>query len=106
MNLKRRALFLDWGGTLVVTRENQRENDEHWAKLSEGGSESVSGWLKDKYGLSWQITPTALGEMLKDEDTEKSERVMAAMLTMRKIDLETLERAYQGTDIAVAGASR
>lgn len=92
--------------SMMVNCENQREIDEYWAKLSEGGTESVCGWLKDKYGLSWQIVPTALGEMLKDADVEKSERVMAAMLTMRKIDLESLERAYQSKDSAVAGASR
>ena len=92
--------------SMVVNCENQREIDEYWAKLSEGGSESVCGWLKDKYGLSWQITPTALGEMLKDPDAGKSERVMAAMLTMRKIDLEALGQAYQGRDSAVAGATR
>jgi len=66
-----------------------------WAKLTEGGEESQCGWLKDKYGLSWQIIPTVLGELLQDEDAEKSNSVMEAMLQMRKIDIATLKRAYE-----------
>jgi predicted 3-demethylubiquinone-9 3-methyltransferase (glyoxalase superfamily) len=77
--------------------------DEYWAKLVEGGTPSVCGWLKDRYGLSWQITPTVLPEMLQDDDPEKADRVMAAMLTMRKIDIATLEAAYNGTPV---GADR
>jgi predicted 3-demethylubiquinone-9 3-methyltransferase (glyoxalase superfamily) len=66
-----------------------------WDKLTEGGEESVCGWLKDKYGLSWQITPTVLGEMLSDKDPKKAGRVMAAMLKMKKIDIDTLRKAYR-----------
>ena len=74
--------------------ETQQEVDELWEKLSEGGEKSRCGWLKDKYGLSWQVVPTALVEMLQDKDAEKSTRVMQAMLQMDKIDIETLRRAY------------
>ena len=74
----------------------QEEVDYYWEKLSEGGDENAQqcGWLKDRYGLSWQIVPRALLEMLNDPDAKKSQRVMAAMLTMKKIDIETLKRAY------------
>jgi predicted 3-demethylubiquinone-9 3-methyltransferase (glyoxalase superfamily) len=65
-----------------------------WEKLSEGGNKSRCGWLKDKYGLSWQVVPTALVEMLQDKDPKKSTRVMQGMLQMDKIDIETLTRAY------------
>ena len=65
-------------------------------KLSEGGREDRCGWLTDKYGLSWQIIPSALGRMLQDPDPAKSQRVMKAMLQMVKIDIKTLEQAYQG----------
>lgn len=78
-----------------VRRDDQGEVDELWSKLSEGGEEGPCGWLRDRYGLSWQILPRALEEMLRDEDPEKAERVMAAMLSMRKIDLSALERAYE-----------
>ena len=64
-----------------------------WSKLSEGGEEGPCGWLKDRFGLSWQIVPTALPELLGDPDREKAQRVMAAMLKMRKIDIDELERA-------------
>lgn len=76
----------------------QEEVDYYWEKLSEGGDENAQqcGWLKDRYGLSWQIVPRALLEMLNDPDAKKSQRVMAAMLTMKKIDIETLKRAYAG----------
>lgn len=76
-----------------VDCKTQEEVDEFWNKLSEGGEEGPCGWLKDKYGLSWQITPTVLGEMLRDPDPEKSKRVMAAMLKMKKIDIAALEKA-------------
>ena len=69
--------------------------DELWDKLSEGGEQGPCGWLKDKYGLSWQIVPTALGEMLRDADSKKAERVMAAMLQMKKIDIQALKQAYE-----------
>jgi predicted 3-demethylubiquinone-9 3-methyltransferase (glyoxalase superfamily) len=80
--------------SFVVNCESQQEVDEMWAKLSAGGQEVQCGWLKDKYGLSWQVVPTALIEMLKDKDAEKSQRVMKAMLQMKKIDIARLEEAY------------
>jgi predicted 3-demethylubiquinone-9 3-methyltransferase (glyoxalase superfamily) len=80
--------------SFVVNCETQQEVDELWEKLSEGGEKSRCGWLKDKYGLSWQVVPTALVEMLQDKDAKKSNRVMQAMLQMDKIDIETLRRAY------------
>lgn len=80
--------------SFVVNCETQQEVDELWEKLSEGGKKSRCGWLKDKYGLSWQIVPTGLVEMLQDKDAKKSNRVMQAMLQMDKIDIETLRRAY------------
>ena len=82
--------------SLFVNCETQEEVDELWQKLSEGGEGGPCGWLKDKYGLSWQIIPTALGEMLQDPDAEKSNRVMQAMLQMSKIDIVDLRRAYEG----------
>jgi predicted 3-demethylubiquinone-9 3-methyltransferase (glyoxalase superfamily) len=81
--------------SLFVNCETQEEVDELWEKLSEGGEKSRCGWLKDKYGLSWQIIPTALGEMLSDKDPEKSKRVMEAMLKMDKIDIAKLKQAYE-----------
>jgi len=80
--------------SLMVNCENQEEVDELWDKLSEGGEQGPCGWLKDRYGLSWQIVPTALGEMLRDQDPKKAERVMAAMLQMKKIDIQGLRQAY------------
>ncbi|MGH7792166.1 MAG: VOC family protein [Thermodesulfobacteriota bacterium] len=79
-----------------VSCESQEEVDYYWEKLSEGGDENaqVCGWLKDKYGLSWQIVPTVLGEMLQDKDAEKSGRVMEALLKMKKLDIEKLKEAY------------
>jgi predicted 3-demethylubiquinone-9 3-methyltransferase (glyoxalase superfamily) len=77
-----------------VNCETQEEVDELWEKLSEGGEKGRCGWLKDKYGLSWQVNPTVLGEMLQDKDPEKSKRVMQAMLQMDKIDIKTLKQAY------------
>ena len=75
--------------------ETQDEVDYFWEKLTaDGGHESACGWLKDKFGLSWQITPTVLIDMLNDKDPEKSERVMKAMLQMQKIDIKTLKDAY------------
>lgn len=86
--------------SFVVNCENQREIDEYWDKLSKGGSESVCGWLKDRFGVSWQITPTALPQMLRDEDPVKAEAVMTAMLGMKKINLGALERAYAEVETA------
>lgn len=72
--------------------------DYYWEKLSEGGDEKAQqcGWLKDKYGLSWQIVPIVLIKMLKDKDTKKSERVMKVMLQMHKLDINLLVQAYEG----------
>jgi len=81
--------------SFFVNCETQEEVDELWEKLSDGGQKSRCGWLKDKYGLSWQIIPSALGEMLGDKDPEKSRRVMKAMLQMDKIDIKGLEQAYK-----------
>ncbi|HXE89923.1 MAG TPA: VOC family protein [Terriglobales bacterium] len=78
-----------------VECQTQQEVDEFWAKLSAGGEEGPCGWLKDKYGLSWQINPTILGEMLSDPDPGKSTRVMEAMLKMKKIDIQALRQAYE-----------
>ena len=81
--------------SFIVNCKTQDELDELWEKLSEGGEKGQCGWLKDKYGVSWQIVPTVLGEMLQDKDPKKSRRVMEAMLKMNKIDIETLKRAYK-----------
>ena len=80
--------------SFFVDCETQAEVDELWEKLSAGGDKSRCGWLKDKYGLSWQIIPTALGRMLRDKDPQKAGRVMQAMLQMSKIDIAALKRAY------------
>jgi len=77
-----------------VNCQTQKEVDEFWQKLSQGGEEGPCGWLKDKYGLSWQINPVILGEMLSDPDPKKSRRVMEAMLKMKKIDIAALKKAY------------
>ena len=80
----------------------QEEVDYYWEKLSEGGDEKAQqcGWLKDRYGVSWQVVPTVLPEMLNDSDYEKSQRVMEVMLHMKKIGIEELERAYDGKVVA------
>jgi predicted 3-demethylubiquinone-9 3-methyltransferase (glyoxalase superfamily) len=77
-----------------VNCETQEEVDHFWEKLSAGGQEVECGWLKDRFGVSWQIVPTVLGEMLQDKDPEKSKSVMAAMLKMKKIDIQALKRAH------------
>ena len=81
--------------SFVVNCQTQREVDRLWEKLSEGGEEGQCGWLKDKYGLSWQIVPTILSKMVQNKDAQKSERVMSAMLKMHKIDIKTLKQAYE-----------
>jgi len=81
--------------SFVVNCQTQEEVDEYWEKLSDGGQEVQCGWLKDKYGLSWQIVPIILGEMLNDSDPKKAERVMKAMLQMKKIDINGLKQAYE-----------
>lgn len=83
--------------SLFVTCTTQEEVDTLWEKLSEGGEQGQCGWLKDKYGVFWQIVPTALGEMLNDPDSVKSKRVMKAMLGMKKIEIEGLREAYEGS---------
>jgi predicted 3-demethylubiquinone-9 3-methyltransferase (glyoxalase superfamily) len=83
------------GISLYVNCETQEEVDRLWEKLSDGGEKGQCGWLKDKFGVSWQIIPTALGEMLGDPDPQKSQRVMQAMLQMTKIDIAALRRAYE-----------
>jgi len=77
--------------------ETQEEVDYYWEKLSEGGDEKAQqcGWLKDKYGVSWQIVPVVLTKMLQDKDAKKSQRVMKALLQMRKLDIKTLTEAYE-----------
>jgi len=80
--------------SLFVNCETQQEVDELWEKLSAGGKKETCGWLKDKYGLSWQIIPAALGEMLGDKDPQKAGRVMQAMMQMGKIEIEGLKQAY------------
>ena len=80
--------------SFFVSCETQEEIDELWEKLSEGGEKQRCGWLKDKYGLSWQIVPPVLGKLLQDKDGEKSKKVMQAMMKMDKIDIKTLEQAY------------
>jgi predicted 3-demethylubiquinone-9 3-methyltransferase (glyoxalase superfamily) len=83
--------------SLWVDCKNQEEVDLYWNKLtSQGGSESVCGWLKDKYGLSWQIVPVVLPQMLQDPDPKKAKRVMDAMMKMRKIEIAGLKKAYEG----------
>jgi predicted 3-demethylubiquinone-9 3-methyltransferase (glyoxalase superfamily) len=82
--------------SFVVNCQTQEEVDEYWKKLSAGGKEIQCGWLKDKYGLSWQIVPTALGEMLQGADPETSKRVMHALMQMVKIDIKVLKQAYDG----------
>ena len=82
--------------SLVVNCATQDEVDAYWSKLSTGGQEVQCGWLKDRFGVSWQVVPTILPEMLQDNDPEKSKRVMAAMLKMIKLDIPTLKKAYAG----------
>ena len=80
-----------------VSCESQKELDYYWEKLSEGGDKKAQqcGWLKDKYGVSWQIVPTVLGKLLQDKDAKKSESVMKALLQMKKLDIKTLTQAYE-----------
>ena len=82
--------------SFFVNCETQEEVDELWEKLSEGGEKQNCGWLKDQYGISWQIVPTILGELLQDKDAEKASRVTQAMLKMGKLDIAVLKQAYEG----------
>lgn len=90
----------DWKFTeafsLMVACESQEEIDELWEKLTDGGQEVQCGWLKDRYGVAWQIVPSALGEMLSDNNPAKAQRAMQAMMQMVKLDLPTLQRAFDG----------
>jgi len=81
--------------SFFVNCEDQAEVDRLWNQLSDGGEQQQCGWLKDKYGISWQIVPTVLGELLGDEDPVKAQNVMEAMLTMNKIDIAELQKAYR-----------
>ena len=83
--------------SFIVNCETQDEVDRFWEKLSEGGEQGQCGWLKDKYGLSWQIVPTVLTKMLQDKDARESARVMSALLQMKKLDIEALKQAYEQT---------
>lgn len=82
--------------SFVVHCETQEEIDHFWEKLSAGGQKAECGWLKDKYGLSWQIVPTILGELMGSKDAERSNRVMQAIMKSQKLEIDTLKRAYQG----------
>ena len=82
--------------SLVVNCETQEEVDEYWEKLSAGGQKVQCGWVKDKFGLSWQIVPTILKELLTDKDPEKTNRVMQALMKMTKLDIAELKAAYEG----------
>jgi predicted 3-demethylubiquinone-9 3-methyltransferase (glyoxalase superfamily) len=81
--------------SFVVNCETQKELDDFWEKLSEGGRKIECGWLKDKYGLSWQVVPTILGELMNSGNAEKSQRVMKALMQMKKLDIEGLKKAYE-----------
>lgn len=82
--------------SFVVNCETQEEVDYFWEKLSAGGEKSRCGWLKDKFGLSWQVVPTILDKLMRAKDAVKAQRVMQAMLQMDKIDIKTLKQAYEG----------
>jgi predicted 3-demethylubiquinone-9 3-methyltransferase (glyoxalase superfamily) len=91
------AFTFDEAISLLINCADQDEVDYYWGKLTEnGGEESQCGWLKDKYGLSWQVVPGGMDEMLKDPDDERGQRAMKAMLGMQKIDLAALQAAYDG----------
>ncbi|MFZ1746881.1 MAG: VOC family protein [Nitrospirales bacterium] len=81
--------------SFIVNYQTQNEIDELWEKLSKGGEKGQCGWLKDKYGLSWQIVPTVLSEMMQSHDPEKTNRVMGALLQMKKLDIKRLQGAYE-----------
>jgi predicted 3-demethylubiquinone-9 3-methyltransferase (glyoxalase superfamily) len=83
------------GMSLFVDCETQEEVDDLWERLSDGGEKGLCGWLTDRFGVSWQIIPRVLGELLSDEDAEKAQRVMKAMLQMSKIEIEGLRRAHE-----------
>jgi predicted 3-demethylubiquinone-9 3-methyltransferase (glyoxalase superfamily) len=82
--------------SLVVNCETQEEVNEFWEKLSAGGEKVQCGWLKDKYGVSWQIVPTILAELMSDKDAAKTQRVLQALMQMTKLDIQQLKQAYDG----------
>lgn len=82
--------------SFVVNCESQDEIDHYWEKLADGGERLQCGWLQDRYGVSWQVVPTILGNLLSDSDVARSQRVMTAMLQMRKLDIEALKQAHRG----------
>lgn len=82
------------GTSFFVHCQTQEQVDYYWARLAEGGEEQPCGWVKDRFGMSWQIVPSILGELMQDEDRTRAGRVMAAMLTMKKIDIAALQQAY------------
>jgi len=82
--------------SFVINCETQEEVDYYWSRLAEGGEESRCGWVRDRFGLWWQVVPTLLGKLMSDPNPEKAQRVMEAMLQMAKIDIEPLQRAYEG----------
>lgn len=86
----------NWAVSFVVNCETQEEVDYYWEKLSEGGEKSRCGWVKDKFGLWWQVTPTILTELIGDKDPDKVNRVMEAMMKMDKIEIAPIKRAYSG----------
>jgi len=86
--------------SFVVNCDTQEEIDHYWNNLLEGGNSQACGWLKDKYGLSWQIVPSNLSKLFSSSDPEKSKRVMAAMMKMVKFDIKTLEEAYEGEAVS------
>jgi predicted 3-demethylubiquinone-9 3-methyltransferase (glyoxalase superfamily) len=83
--------------SLMVSCETQEEVDRIWDKLSSDKAREQCGWLQDKYGVSWQVVPAALGKMMQDKDVQKVERVTKALLQMKKLDIEVLKRAFEGT---------
>jgi predicted 3-demethylubiquinone-9 3-methyltransferase (glyoxalase superfamily) len=85
--------------SFVVNCETQQEIDHYWSKLSAGGRTDQCGWLTDKFGVSWQIVPTILGQLMSDKDAEKSGRVMQALLQMTKLDIDGLKEAYEGAAV-------
>jgi len=87
--------------SLVVNCKTQSELDLYWKKLTAGGEEVACGWLKDKFGLSWQVVPTVVAKMIQDKDPAKSNRVMQAILQMKKLDLKRLKKAYQGARLRI-----
>jgi predicted 3-demethylubiquinone-9 3-methyltransferase (glyoxalase superfamily) len=84
------------GVSILVQCETQEEVDRYWEKLSEGGQKVQCGWLRDKFGLSWQVVPRLLGQYMSDPDPGRAQRVMAAMMEMKKIDIAGLQQAYEG----------